>query len=173
VSIKILDDDGNEVAAGMIGKIYARHFATSHFTYINREDDRKAIEHDGYVTVGDIGYLDDEGYLYVSDRRTDLVLSGGVNIYPAEIERALIGMPGVADCAVFGVPDAEFGQSLVAAVQTYDEVSLTAQEVRDFLSKRLANFKVPRVVEFRNTLPREDTGKIYKRRLQDEYLMRQ
>jgi long-chain acyl-CoA synthetase len=82
-------------------------------------------------------------------------------------------MPGVADCAVFGVPDAEFGQSLVAAVQTYDEVSLTAQEVRDFLSKRLANFKVPRVVEFRNTLPREDTGKIYKRRLQDEYLMRQ
>ena len=173
VLIKILDDDGNEVAAGMIGKIYARHFATSHFTYINREDDRKAIEHDGYVTVGDIGYLDEEGYLYVSDRRTDLVLSGGVNIYPAEIEQALIGMPGVADCAVFGVPDAEYGQSLVAAVQTYDEVSLTAQEVRDFLSKRLANFKVPRVVEFRNTLPREDTGKIYKRRLQDEYLMRQ
>ena len=155
----------------MIGKIYARHFATSLFTYINREGDRKAIEHDGYVTVGDIGYLDDEGYLYVSDRRTDLVLSGGVNIYPAEIEQALIGMPGVADCAVFGVPDAEFGQSLVAAVQTHDGVSLTAQQVRDFLSTKLANFKVPRVVEFRNTLPREDTGKIFKRRLQEEYLI--
>ena len=135
VSIKILDDDGSEVAAGVIGKIYARHFATSLFTYINREDDHKAIEHDGYVTVSDIGYLDDEGYLYVSDRRTDLVLSGGVNIYPAEIEQALIGMPGVVDCAVFGVPDPEFGQSLVAAVQTHDGVSLTAQEVRDFLSK--------------------------------------
>jgi long-chain acyl-CoA synthetase len=90
VSIKILDDDGNEVKAGVIGKIYARHFATSLFTYINREDDRKAIEHDGYVTVGDVGYVDDEGYLYVSDRRTDLVLSGGVNIYPAEIEQALV-----------------------------------------------------------------------------------
>jgi long-chain acyl-CoA synthetase len=124
--------------------------------------------------LGDIGYLDDEGIFTFSDRRTDLVLSGGVNIYPAEIEQALIGMPGVADCAVFGVPDdAEFGQSLVAAVQTHDGVSLTAQQVRDFLSKKLANFKVPRVVEFRNTLPREDTGKIFKRRLQEEYLLRQ
>jgi long-chain acyl-CoA synthetase len=172
VSIKVLDDDGNEVAAGVMGKIYARHFATPLFTYINRDGDRKAVEHDGYVTVGDIGYLDDGGYLYVSDRRTDLVLSGGVNIYPAEIELALIGMPGVADCAVFGVPDAEFGQSLVAAVQTQDEVFLTAQQVRHFLSKKLANFKVPRVVEFRNTLPREDTGKIFKRRLQEEYASR-
>jgi long-chain acyl-CoA synthetase len=170
VSIKILNDDGNEVTPGVIGKIYARHFATSLFTYINRDSDRKAIEQDGYVTVGDIGYLDDEGYLYVSDRRNDLVLSGGVNIYPAEIEQALIGMPGVADCAVFGVPDPEFGQSLVAAVQTNDGASLTVQEVRDFLSKKLANFKVPRVVEFRSTLPREDTGKIFKRRLQEEYI---
>lgn len=93
-----------------------------------------------------------------------------MNIYPAEIEQALIGMPEVADCAVFGVPDVEFGQSLVAAVQTHDGVSLTAQQVRDFLSTKLANFKVPRVVEFRNTLPREDTGKIFKRRLQEEYV---
>jgi long-chain acyl-CoA synthetase len=173
VAIKVLDDDGKEVAPGVIGKIYARHFATSLFTYINRESDRNAIEHDGYVTVGDIGYLDEDGYLYVSDRRTDLVLSGGVNIYPAEIEQALIGMPGVADCAVFGVPDAEFGQSLVAAVQTHDEVSLTVQQVRSYLSSKLANFKVPRVVEFRSTLPREDTGKIFKRRLQEEYIRRQ
>jgi long-chain acyl-CoA synthetase len=145
---------------------------TQLFTYINRESDRKAIEYDGHVTVGDIGYLDPEGYLYVSDRRTDLVLSGGVNIYPAEIEQVLIGMPGVADCAVFGVPDAEFGQSLVAAVQTHGDANLTAQQVRDFLSKKLANFKVPRVVEFRDDLPREDTGKIFKRRLVDEYVTR-
>jgi long-chain acyl-CoA synthetase len=173
VSIRIMDDDGNEVAAGIIGKIYARHFATSRFTYINREGDRKAVENDGYVTVGDIGYLDDEGYLYVCDRRTDLVLSGGVNIYPAEIEQVLIGMPGVADCAVFGIPDVEFGQSLVAAVQTYGEASLTARQVQEFLAKKLANFKVPRIVEFRDTLPREDTGKIFKRRLQEEYATRQ
>src|SRR5271154_3597561 len=155
VSIKIVDDDGNDVAAGVIGKIYARHFVTSRFTYINRDADRKAVENDGYVTVGDIGYLDDEGYLYVCDRRTDLVLSGGVNIYPAEIEQALIGMPGVADCAVFGIPDVEFGQSLVAAVQTYNDASLTALQVQEFLAKKLANFKVPRIIEFRDSLPRE------------------
>lgn len=147
--------------------------ATSRFTYINREDDRKAIDSNGYVTVGDIGYLDDEGYLYVCDRRTDLVLSGGVNIYPAEIEQVLIGMPGVVDCAVFGIPDTEFGQSLVAAVQPHGSASLTAQQVKDFLTKRLANFKVPRIVEFRDALPREDTGKIFKRRLQEEYAARQ
>jgi len=168
-----MDDDGNAVAAGVIGKIYARHFGTSRFTYINREDDRKAVENNGYVTVGDIGYLDDEGYLYVCDRRTDLVVSGGANIYPAEIEQVLITIPGVADCAVFGIPDSEFGQSLVAAVQTHGEASLTAQQVQEFLARKLANFKVPRIVEFRDSLPREDTGKIFKRRLQDEYAARQ
>ena len=172
VSIRVLDDDGNEVATGVTGKIYARSFATPLFTYINREGDRNAVEHEGYVTVGDIGHLDDEGYLYVSDRRTDLVLSGGVNIYPAEIEHALLGMPGVTDCAVFGVPDAEFGQSLVAVVQMHGGASLTAQEVQDFLATKLANFKVPRIVEFSDSLPREDTGKIFKRRLQEEYLTR-
>ena len=172
VSIRILDDNGNEMAAGGIGKIYARHFATSRFTYINREGDRKAIENDGYVTVGDIGYLDDEGYLYVCDRRTDLVLSGGVNIYPAEIEQVLIGMSDVADCAVFGIPDAEFGQSLVAVVQPSGGASLTVRQVQEFLSKKLANFKVPQIVEFRDTLPREDTGKIFKRRLREEYTTR-
>jgi len=172
VSIRIVDDDGRQVPAGVTGKICARHLATPLFTYINRESDRKAIDHDGYVTVGDIGYLDEEGYLYVSDRRTDLVLSGGVNIYPAEIEQVLIGLPGVADCAVFGVPDDEFGQSLVAAVQTHGEAAPTAQQVRDFLAGKLANFKVPRVIEFRDALPREDTGKIFKRRLQEEYAAR-
>jgi long-chain acyl-CoA synthetase len=173
VSIKIIGDDGKEMATGDVGKIYARHIGTSRFTYINREDDRKAIETDGYVTVGDIGYLDDEGYLFVCDRRTDLVLSGGVNIYPAEIEQVLICMPGVADCAVFGIPDAEFGQSLVAVVQPHGEAPLTEQQVKEFLAKRLASFKVPRIVEFRATLPREDTGKIFKRRLQEEYAVRQ
>ena len=96
-----------------------------------------------------------------------------LNIYPAEIEQVLIGMPGVADCAVFGIPDAEFGQSLVAAVQTHGPTMLTAQQVQDFLSKKLANFKVPRIIEFRDNLPREDTGKIFKRRLKEEYASRQ
>jgi long-chain acyl-CoA synthetase len=84
----------------------------------------------------------------------------------------LIGMPGVADCAVFGIPDAEFGQSLVAAVQTHGDAALTARQVQEFLANKLANFKVPRIVEFRDALPREDTGKIFKRRLQEEYATR-
>jgi long-chain acyl-CoA synthetase len=121
------------------------------------------------LTVGDIGYVDTEGYLYVTDRRNDLVLSGGVNIYPAEIETQLMEMAGVADCAVFGIPDPEFGQALIAGIQPSGDVALTSGGVQTFLSKRLANFKIPRVIEFRATLPREETGKIFKRKLRDEY----
>ncbi len=140
------------------------------FTYINREQDRAAIEHEGYLTVGDIGYLDADGYLFVTDRRTDLVLSGGVNIYPAEIEAQLMTMAGVGDCAVFGVPHEEFGQSLVAVIQPTGEVALTAEAVQAFLATKLAGFKIPRTILFRDTLPREDTGKIFKRLLREEYL---
>ena len=172
VTIRILDDQGRDVAAGTIGKIYARQTLATAFTYINRQEDRDAIEQEGFLTVGDIGYVDDDGYLYVTDRRNDLVLSGSVNIYPAEIEAQLIAMAGVADCAVFGVPDSEFGQSLIAAIQPSGTVALTAEAVQAFLSERLANFKISRVVEFRDTLPREDTGKIFKRKLRDEYIAR-
>jgi long-chain acyl-CoA synthetase len=106
----------------------------------------------------------------VTDRRNDLVLSGGVNIYPAEIEAQLMMMPGVADCAVFGVPHAEFGQSLVAVIQPSGEVALSADGVQAFLAKRLAGFKIPRAIHFRDTLPREDTGKIFKRLLREEFV---
>jgi long-chain acyl-CoA synthetase len=169
VSLRILDDDGRDVACGTIGKIYARQDLMPPFTYINRQADRDALEHEGYLTVGDIGYLDADGYLYVTDRRNDLVLSGGVNIYPAEIEAQLMTMPGIADCAVFGVPDPEFGQSLVAVVQPGGDVALTAEQVRAFLTTRLADFKIPRTIRFRDALPREDTGKIFKRLLRDEF----
>jgi long-chain acyl-CoA synthetase len=169
VAIRILDEEGHEVPDNTIGKIYARQTLMPSFTYINRQSDRDALEHDGFLTVGDIGYVDADGYLFVSDRRSDLVLSGGVNIYPAEIEAQLITMPGVADCAVFGVPDAEFGQALVAVIQPGEDVSLTAEQVHSFLATRLAGFKIPRTIVFRDTLPREDTGKIFKRKLRDEF----
>ncbi len=170
VSIRILDDEGGDLPRGEIGKIYARQTLMPPFTYINREQDRAAIEHEGYLTVGDIGYLDADGYLYVTDRRTDLVLSGGVNIYPAEIEAQLMTMAGVGDCAVFGVPHEEFGQSLVAVIQPTGEVALAAEAVQAFLATKLAGFKIPRTILFRDTLPREDTGKIFKRLLREEYL---
>jgi long-chain acyl-CoA synthetase len=107
--------------------------------------------------------------LFIADRRTDLILSGGVNIYPAEIEHMLMAMPGVSDCAVFGIPDPEFGQAIVAVVKVTHDRALSQGEVQQYLASRLANFKVPRIIDFRDELPREDTGKIFKRRLQEEY----
>ena len=172
VTIRILDDQCRDVPVGTIGKIYARQTLATEFTYINREQERDAIEQEGFLTVGDIGYVDADGYLYVTDRRNDLVLSGGVNIYPAEIEAQIIEMAGVADCAVFGIPDPGFGQSLIAAVQPSGDVALTPEGVQAFLSERLANFKIPRVIEFMDVLPREETGKIFKRKLRDEYIAR-
>jgi long-chain acyl-CoA synthetase len=119
--------------------------------------------------MGDIGYLDDDGFLFIVDRKADMVISGGVNIYPVEIEIVLQGMPGVADCAVFGIPDAEFGEALAAAVQPAAGVDLTADAVRTWLSERIAGYKVPRIVTLHAQLPREDTGKIFKRKLRDPY----
>ena len=112
-----------------------------------------------------MGWLDADGYLYVSDRASDMVISGGVNIYPAEIEAALAMMPGVRDCAVFGIPDDEFGEGLCAAVQLEPGAKLSAGDVQAFLREKISGFKVPRRVEFHAELPREESGKIFKRRL--------
>ncbi len=117
VQLKVLSAEGQEVAPGTVGLLYARDPAVPDFTYANNDAARRKLERDGLWTLGDMGYLDADGYLYVVDRQNDMVIAGGVNIYPAEIEAMLITMPGVADCAVFGIPDAEFGEALAAAVQ--------------------------------------------------------
>ena len=124
---------------------------------------------DGLVSVGDVGYLDEDGYLFLCDRKRDMVISGGVNIYPAEIENALIAMPGVRDCAVFGVPDDEFGERLFACIEQEPGAALSSTAVQDFLRGRLANFKVPKDIQFFDGLPREASGKIFKRKLRDLY----
>ena len=167
--IRILDDAGRELPAGETGLIYARQPATPDFTYLNNDASRRSIERDGLLSLGDMGYLDADGYLYICDRAVDMVISGGVNIYPAEIEAALVGMPGVADCAVFGIPDAEFGESLTAAVQPMPGAALDAAQVQAWLRERIAAYKVPRNVVFHAELPREESGKIFKRRLRDPY----
>ncbi len=166
--IRILDDHGDVLPPFEPGLIYCRQTAYPDFTYINRPDDRRAIDRDGLIAVGDVGYFDRDGFLYVCDRKSDMVISGGVNIYPAEIEAVLITMPGVADCAVFGIPDAEFGEALAAHVQPHG-AALEREAVRAFLKARIADFKVPRVIEFSDALPREESGKIFKRRLRDPY----
>jgi long-chain acyl-CoA synthetase len=167
--VRILNETGEVLAPFEPGLIYCRQSAYPDFTYINRAADRKAIDRDGLVAVGDVGYFDRDGYLYICDRKSDMVISGGVNIYPAEIEAVLITMPGVADCAVFGIPDAEFGEALAAHVQPVNGTPLEREAVRAFLRERIADYKVPRVIEFSEALPREESGKIFKRRLRDPY----
>jgi len=167
--IRILDERGRELPRGEVGLIYARQPAFPDFAYNNNPEARRTIERDGLLSLGDMGFVDPDGYLYVCDRASDMVISGGVNIYPAEIEAVLTLMPGVRDCAVFGIPDEEFGEALAAAVQTEPGSILQAEEVRRYLHERIANYKVPRIITFHEELPREESGKIFKRRLRAPY----
>jgi long-chain acyl-CoA synthetase len=167
--LKILDAKDNEVPCDTVGTIYARQHLFPDFTYNNNDAARRAVERDGLISCGDMGYVDADGYLFICDRATDMVISGGVNIYPAEIEHVLIGMPGVEDCAVFGIPDAEYGEALLAAVQMREGHAADSDAVKTFLAKRIAGYKVPRHVEFHASLPREETGKIFKRKLRDPH----
>lgn len=167
--VRILDEAGNILPRGAVGEIFSTIEAYPDFTYHNKEALRAEVDRDGYITCGDMGYLDEEGYLFICDRRRDMVISGGVNIYPAEIEAVLHAMPGVGDCAVFGIPDAEFGEALMAVVEPAPGADIAPESVRTFLAGALANYKVPRRVEIRAGLPREDSGKIFKRRLRDVY----
>ena len=167
--VRVLGPAGEPRAPGQVGAIHARLASAPDFTYQNNDSARRALERDGLLSLGDMGYLDDEGYLYVTGRYSDMVISGGVNIYPAEIEAALLQMEGVADCAVFGIPDPEFGESLLAVVQPSGPVAPGAEAVKEHLRGLLAGYKVPREVLFQAELPREDTGKIFKRKLRDPY----
>jgi len=167
--VRIYDDDGVALGPGEIGEVYVRLEDLSDFTYHDNDAARAEIEREGLVTVGDLGYLDTDGYLYLCDRKRDMIISGGVNIYPAEIEVVLITMPGVVDCAVFGIPHEEFGEAICAYVEVGPDGSVTEASVREFLRERLAGFKLPRVVELVGDLPREDSGKIFKRKLRAPY----
>ena len=169
VDIRIFGEDGDILPVGESGEIYMTLGRLTDFTYHNRDEDRREIEKDGYVTNGDIGYLDEEGFLFLNDRKRDMIISGGVNIYPAEIEAVLHDMPGVHDCAVFGIPNDEMGESVAAAVEPQAGAGLDADQVKSYLKERIANYKVPREVKFHDALPREDSGKIFKRLLRDPY----
>ncbi len=168
-TISILDEQGHAVPQGTAGLIYVNQPAYADFSYIGNDAARQKMERNGLKTLGDIGYLDEDGFLFIVDRSADLVISGGVNIYPAEIEAALQMMPGVVDCAVFGIPDAEFGEALACAVQPAVGVTLTSDDVQHFLKGRLATYKVPKTITFQADMPREDTGKIFKRKLREPY----
>jgi long-chain acyl-CoA synthetase len=167
--LRFVDEDGRILPQGEIGEIYSRIAGNPDFTYHNKPEKRAEIERDGFITSGDVGYIDQDGYVFICDRKRDMVISGGVNIYPAEIEAALHAVPGVHDCAVFGIPDDEFGEALMAVVEPQAGVMLDITDIRARLKNSLADYKVPKHVEIHGSLPREDSGKIFKRRLRDPY----
>jgi long-chain acyl-CoA synthetase len=167
--IRILDGDGRPCPAGVVGRVFVRQPADPDFTYRGNDEARKAIEQDGLITLGDCGYLDAEGYLYLCDRASDMVISGGVNIYPAEIEHAILRSPGVLDCAVFGVPDDEFGERLHAFIQPIPGAPQDSSALLARLRQELAGFKIPRSISWVDALPRDDNGKIAKHRLRRPY----
>src|SRR6202000_289241 len=136
--LKFIGDGGVELPQGEIGEIYSRIPAHPDFTYHNKPEKRAEIERDGFVPSGDVGYIDPDGYVFICDRKRDMVISGGVNIYPAEIEAALHAVPGVHDCAVFGIPDDEFGEALMAVVEPQADATLEIAAIRAHLKASLA-----------------------------------
>ena len=169
--VRVLDKDGADLPPGEPGLVYLRMGAST-FDYYKDEAKTLASRARGMFTVGDIGYLDSDGYLYLCDRGSDLIFSGGVNIYPAEIESELACHPAVADVAVFGIPHDDWGEQIKAVVEpavgAEPGPELTA-ELLAFLAGRVAKFKLPRSVDYVTELPRDPNGKLYKRRLRDPY----
>ncbi len=167
--VRIYDDAGAILPAGEIGEIYMASATLSDFTYHKNDAERAEIGRGEFVTNGDVGYLDADGYLFLCDRKRDMIISGGVNIYPAEIENVLAQLPGILDCAVFGIPDEDFGEAVAAAVQRAAGAELSDTDIRAYLKEHMAGYKIPKVIDFHEALPREDTGKIFKRLLRDPY----
>lgn len=167
--VEIHDEHGNLLEPGIVGEIFMKIAYYPDFTYHKLPERRTEVGRGELVTCGDIGYLDEDGFLYLCDRKRDMVISGGVNIYPSEIEAALCMLDEVHDCAVFGIPDDEFGESLIAVVEPVAGAAISTDRLRQQLGKRLADYKVPRRIEIRGALPREDSGKIFKRLLRDPY----
>ena len=171
--IRILDPvSGDDMPVGEIGTVYLKAPAVGRFDYFGDPGKTESSYRGEYYTMGDVGYLDDDGFLFLTDRSADLIISGGVNVYPAEVEAELLGHPAVGDAAVIGVPDPEWGETVVAVVELRDGLAPSddlAAELIAHTRNRLAGFKCPRRVDFVEHLPRTASGKLYKRRLRDEY----
>jgi len=170
--IHIVDDDNKLLEHDQIGQIYFESDATNFEYYGEPGKTKGSFNPSGWATVGDVGYLDQEGYLYLTDRKSFMIISGGVNIYPQEIENCLIINDKVADVAVFGVPNAEFGEEVCAVVQLADGINTDdelSQELIDWCKNKISRIKAPRQLHFIDQLPRLENGKLYKRRLVEKY----
>ncbi|HEY2063333.1 acyl-CoA synthetase [Amycolatopsis sp. NBC_01480] len=171
-TIRILDDSGVELPAGEIGTVYMK-MGDSKFEYHRDPEKTKQSRVADLFTLGDVGHLDEDGYLYLHDRKADLIISGGVNIYPAEIEGELVMHPKVADIAVFGLPHEDWGEEIKAVVQPAEGITPSPEltsELLAYAATRLARFKLPRSVDYLDELPRDPNGKLYKRRIRERYV---
>jgi len=173
IAIEIVGEDGEVLPTGEVGTVYMRNLIGGDFEYHGApEKTAEAHREAGVMTVGDVGYLDDEGYLFLCDRKIDMIISGGVNIYPAEIEAVLVNHPAVLDAAVFGIPHDEFGEEVKAVVELAPGVEASdglAAEITAYAREHLAGYKVPRSIDFTDEFPRTETGKLVKRELRDPY----
>jgi long-chain acyl-CoA synthetase len=167
-TIAIYDDDGTELPAGEVGLVYIGSDWGRGFRYAGAPELTESIYRGNLATLGDLGYLDDDGYLFVVDRRKDMVITGGANVYPAEVESVLVTHPGIAEVAVIGLPDDEYGE-IVTAVAVASTPDLTADDVIAFAREHLVRYKSPRRVELVDALPRDPMGKVRKRDLRDRF----
>lgn len=172
-TIMIMDDQGNILPPHTVGTVYSTTIGRAPFEYYKDPDKTEKARRGEYATVGDVGYLDEDGYLFLSDRKSDMIISGGVNIYPAEVENVLITHPRVADVAVFGIPNVEWGEEVKAVIELLPPKRANEEQLRadllNFLSSRVARYKIPKSIDFVDELPRDPNGKLYKRRLRDPY----
>jgi len=169
--VRVLDDDGRDCPAGQPGTVYMS-LGVANFEYHKDREKTEANRRDGFFTVGDVGYLNDGGYLFLCDRKTDMIISGGVNIYPAEVEAALLSHPKVGDAAVFGIPHEDWGEEVKAVIEPavgIDPSPRLADEIIAFCLERIAKYKCPRTIDFIEAMPRDPNGKLYKRKLRDPY----
>ncbi|QNS07866.1 acyl-CoA synthetase [Streptomyces xanthii] len=169
--LAVFDDDGNRLPPGELGTVYMK-MSTGGFAYHKDEGKTRKNRIGDFFTVGDLGVLDEDGYLFLRDRKIDMIISGGVNIYPAEIESELLAHPAVADAAAFGIPHDDWGEEVKAVVEVADGYTAgepLATEILAHCERRLAGYKRPKTVDFIETMPRDPNGKLYKRRLRDPY----
>jgi long-chain acyl-CoA synthetase len=170
--IAIFDDDGNRIEEpGVIGTVYMS-MGASNFEYHKDKEKTQKNRIGSFFTVGDVGFIDEDGFLFLRDRKIDMIISGGANIYPAEIENVLLSHPKVGDAAVFGIPHEDWGEEVKAVIEPAEGVEGNdelAAEILAFCGDKLAKFKTPKTIDFTNEMPRDPNGKLYKRKLRDPY----
>ena len=169
VELKIIDGEGNALGAEEVGEVAVRSQCVMLGYWKNDEATAKTLDSDGWLSSGDAGYLDEDGYLYIHDRVKDMIISGAENIYPAEVESALFGHPAIAEVAVIGVPDEKWGEAVKAVVALKPGAEASEGSILEFTRSRIAAFKVPKSVDFIDALPRNASGKVLKRTLREPY----